>query len=215
MDNNRSSSNYWDQAAGNKTFTVSLDFPRFSSLTRPDMDILDFGCGYGRTLAELDSHGYKNLYGCDFSPAMLELAAAKTPRAALKLNRGSSIPFSDRTFDAVILLAVLTSICSNNEQLALIAEIRRVLRPDGIVYVGDFLINSDERNLARYKEYCGPLPYGVFTLPEGVTLRHHDPAWIDTLFKDFTPLLRLDTVHKTMNQHSSSGFLYAGRNISQ
>ncbi len=47
-------------------------------------------------------------------------------------------------------------------------EIQRVLRPHGSLYINDFLINHDQRNVDRYnvfKEIYGT--YGVFRLDEG------------------------------------------------
>ena len=38
---------------------------------------------------------------------------------------------------------------TGKKEAALLAEIRRVLRPHGILYVNDFLVNTDERNLLR------------------------------------------------------------------
>ena len=55
----------------------------------------------------------------------------------------------------MILFGVLTCIPSDKEQKSLISEIKRILKPEGIVYVNDFLINSDKRNVLRYEEAKG------------------------------------------------------------
>ena len=55
------------------------------------------------------------------------------------------------------------------------SEIRRVLRPGGILYVNDFLLFTDDRNKARYEKFNNKYgEYGVFELPEGAVCRHHD-----------------------------------------
>jgi 2-polyprenyl-3-methyl-5-hydroxy-6-metoxy-1,4-benzoquinol methylase len=62
---------YWDSVAGEKRFWHPL---RLMWLTRhidSKERILDFGCGYGRTLGELVRAGYKNVVGVDFSFRML------------------------------------------------------------------------------------------------------------------------------------------------
>ena len=39
-----------------------------------EINLLDIGCGSGLSGMELSSSGFKNIDGCDFSPAMLEKA---------------------------------------------------------------------------------------------------------------------------------------------
>jgi len=204
---------YWDSVAGAKEFTIPLpeqlitDFLPLTSL------ILDFGCGYGRSLIRLREMGYDRLAGCDISPKMIDLARSAVPDADLKVNDGVTIPFPDESCDGVLLLAVLTGIIADDDQLALMAEIRRVLRPGGRIVVGDFLLNRDDRNIARYQQYLPQFgTYGVFALPdEGAVLRHHNPAWLGTLFDIFEREMFYITVYHTMNGHQSDGFYFVGR----
>jgi len=84
------------------------------------------------------------------------------------------IPFPDGEFDSVLLIGVLTSNVEDDAQENLISEISRVLKGAGILYIADFLINQDERNLKRYQKYEDEYGiYGVFKLDEGLVLRHH------------------------------------------
>ncbi|MDD9150850.1 methyltransferase domain-containing protein [Sporolactobacillus sp. CQH2019] len=85
------------------------------------------------------------------------------------------LPFEDNSIDAVLLLAVLTCVYKDQEQDSILNEIKRVLKPNGIIYINDFLLNDDERILTRYKKYKDKYKtYGVFELPEGAILRHHN-----------------------------------------
>jgi len=203
---------YWDRVAGKKVFTIEFSCREFKHFVSADAAILDFGCGYGRTLEQLTQEGFLHLSGCDISPAMIALARDKVPSSELKVNEAGHIPFADNTFDAVLLVAVLTSVTGNDEQLQLMSEIRRVLKDGGILYVGDFLLNSDERNLLRYREGAELFgTYGIFSLPEGAVLRHHDPVWLDELFSGFEIILYRESDHVTMNGHRSRGFYYFGR----
>lgn len=112
----------------------------------------------------------------------------------------------------VILFAVLTSIIDNREQSSLINEINRVLKHDGIIYINDFLLNTDTRNRDRYKTFKDKYgTYGVFELPEGAILRHHDPLHIQNLVKLFHTIKFDRITFKTMNGHLSNGFIFMGR----
>ena len=51
---------------------------------------------------------------------------------------GATLPFADGQFDAVVLFAVLTCIADDAAQRDLIAELRRVLQPGGLLLVSDY-----------------------------------------------------------------------------
>ncbi|MDO0934212.1 hypothetical protein QQY66_21885 [Streptomyces sp. DG2A-72] len=51
---------YWDAAAATKTFTHPLHVPWLDGVDR-HAAILDYGCGYGRTMEALDEQGFTNL----------------------------------------------------------------------------------------------------------------------------------------------------------
>jgi len=203
---------YWDRVAGKKAFTIKFYPELLAGFLKPDSAILDVGCGYGRTLLELAANGYTSLYGTDISANMLELARQALPSAVFVRSCDLTIPFPDNHFDAVLLIAVLTSIIADADQAKLLAEIFRVLKPGGVIYAGDFLLNTDDRNLERYrlfenKYHC----YGVFELDEGAVLRHHDETYIRRLFSPFDTLAFKPVIHHTMNNHQSNGFIFTGQ----
>ncbi len=203
---------YWDSVSDAKEFTTPFQSNEFAKYLDLDSVILDVGCGYGRTLDELHRLGYRYLIGMDFSLGMIERGKQQTPYLDLRLKKDAQIDLPDSSVDAVILFAVLTCIKSDEEQKALISEISRVLKPEGILYVNDFIINSDERNQARYRcfeEKYGI--YGVFELPEGAVLRHHSEEWIEELLTDFLTLKYEHLIFTTMNGHTSNGFYFIGR----
>lgn len=165
---------YWDGVAYSKTFSHPIIFPEFSKYVSIDDHILDYGCGYGRSLKAMKDYGYNNLSGIDYSTEMINRAKSENPVAEYDTNDGYCIPFAAKSFNAVTLLAVLTCIPSSQDQKALFVELDRVLSDDGIIYISDFLLNNDERNKLRYSKYETKFQcYGAFELDEGVTLRHH------------------------------------------
>ncbi|WP_222851199.1 class I SAM-dependent methyltransferase [Phytoactinopolyspora mesophila] len=74
---------YWDAAAATKTFTHPLYMPWLNGVAR-DATILDYGCGYGRTMHALGREGFNNLTGVDTSPEMI--ARARTLNPALHFS---------------------------------------------------------------------------------------------------------------------------------
>jgi SAM-dependent methyltransferase len=203
---------YWDRVAHEKRFSHPLRLDWFGRYSNQQARILDYGCGYGRTLAELSQAGFQNLAGVDFSEAMLARMRAVVPRPESVRNDGHSLPFKDDCFDVVVLFAVLTGIPDGNKQRSLLAEIERVLRPAGLLYISDVLVNDDLRNRERYdrdaeKYKC----YGVFELAEGVVVRHHRKEWIKEITRTFQQLEYEPFNVTTMNGNASAAFQYLGR----
>lgn len=204
---------YWDRIAHEKCFSHPLRLDWLNQdLKNPQARILDYGCGYGRTLAELSRAGYRNVVGSDFSEAMLGRARREVPHSKLIRNDGAALPIKSESIDAVLLFAVLTCIPYDNDQRVLLNEVERVLHPGGLLYISDLLVNSDLRNRERYERDVKKFKcYGVFELPEGVVVRHHRKEWIDEVTGSFTQLEHEAFTVTTMNGNQSSAFQYLGR----
>ncbi|MCH5317108.1 MAG: class I SAM-dependent methyltransferase [Eubacterium sp.] len=203
---------YWDSVADKKNFTTTFDENEFGKYVDKGARLLDVGCGYGRTLNELYMAGYENLVGVDSSEKMLERGMREFPYLDFVKN-DTDLPFEDNSFDAVILFGVLTAIVDNDAQAAIIKEIFRVLKPNGIIYVNDFLVNGDISRVLKYlkcKKAFGV--YGVYRLSDGVVLRHHTEKYIAKLLSRFQKLEYVKLKFKTMNGGRSNGFYYIGRN---
>ncbi|MDQ2938751.1 MAG: class I SAM-dependent methyltransferase, partial [Acidobacteriota bacterium] len=98
---------YWDRVANEKRFSHPLRRDWLEQyLKDPGARILDYGCGYGRTLADLSQAGFQNLAGMDFSEAMLARCRSEVPSAILIRNDGRSLPIKHDSCDAVLLFAV-------------------------------------------------------------------------------------------------------------
>ena len=199
---------YWDKVAPHKSFTLRPDIHLLESLLGKEDFIVDYGCGYGRTLEELYHAGYRNTLGLDFSEGMIDRGRKTFPHLHLEKVESTHTILADDSVDMVLLFALLTCITEDLEQQKLMEEIRRMLKSGGFVYVMDFLLNDDERNRKRYaafvEKYC---TYGVFDLPEGVTLRHFAEKDVKQLMKDFKLVRYEKTQNKTMNGHVSNGFV--------
>ncbi|MBB3187516.1 class I SAM-dependent methyltransferase [Microbacter margulisiae] len=203
---------YWNKVSNDKEFTTRLDMSLIDKFVDKEALIVDYGCGYGRTLNELYLHGYRNLLGFDYASAMIQRGQREYPYLNLQTCQDNKIACEADSVSLVILFAVLTCIIDNDKQEELINEIIRVLKPGGMIYINDFLINSDDRNLERYRMYAGKYnTYGVFELPEGAVLRHHEESWITTLTEQFKKEHYQRITFQTMNGHTSNGFIFMGR----
>lgn len=208
-----SSRAYWDRVAHEKTFRheLRLDWMRAYGA---GTSVLDCGCGYGRLLAQLVDNGSAGAVGSDYSASMLARCGAEQPRLTRRLVQADSraLPFRDESFDAVLLFTLLTSMPRDCDQRDLLQEARRVLRPGGLIYISDLLLNEDARNAERYQEFAAEFgTFGVFRLPEGVTVRHHSEEWIRELTGGFVQLKYERFSVTTMNGNSSAAFQYLGR----
>ena len=203
---------YWNSVSATKNFTTPFQADEFASYVPADAQIADIGCGYGRTMAGLYERGYNNLVGFDISDGMIKRGKEMYPFLDLRVMEEGIIGLADDSVEAVILFAVLTCIPADADQNRLIKEIGRVLKPGGILYVNDFLLNNDARNTARYEKYHEQYGiYGIFKLPEGAVLRHHSEEHIRGLLRDFTQLRFEHLTFTTMNGNKSNGFYYIGR----
>lgn len=194
---------YWDAVADEKTFSHPLDPDWLAAAAAPGARVLDCGCGYGRTTAELVAAG-RRAVGVDPSAGMLARARRTSRWLPLVRAAPGTLPFRDAAFDAATLFAVLTCTPDDDAQTALVAELRRVIAPGGALYVSDMLLDAAPRSVTRYEAArAAGLPHGVFALDDGAVLRHHDPAWLDRLFARWTTLRRREFVATTMNGHES------------
>ncbi len=107
--------------------------------------LLDVGCGAGHLslrLARAVAPG--ELRGVDIEPSQIDLARAVTAaadcrNAAFQVADVEDLPFEDGSFDAVHLGGVLLHVSDTDRALA---EVKRVLRPGGLVACRDLMLGS-------------------------------------------------------------------------
>ena len=203
---------YWNSVAEEKNFTTPFQLSEFIKYVDQDKMVLDIGCGYGRTLNELYNEGYRNLVGIDYSKEMIMRGQRINPNIEYRIADAERLNIDDNSVDSVILLGVLTCTVSNSDQENLISEIKRILKPGGIIYVNDFLVNDDERNINRYNEFKDKYgAYGAFELPGGGAFRHQTEDWVKELLAIFEKKEYEVLTYKTMNGNISRGFYYIGQ----
>ena len=95
-------------------------------------DVLELGCGGGINMEFYDPARVTSFTGLDPSPELLAMsraaAQARGMDADIQGGVGEAMPFADARFDTVVTTFTL---CSVADQAAVLAEIRRVLKPGG------------------------------------------------------------------------------------
>jgi len=100
--------------------------------------ILDLGCGLGRHVIFFAKHGFE-VYGIDIAKEGLKilkkLLKEQNLKAELKIgNIFEKLPYDDNFFDAIVSVQVLQH-GKLSEIKRAIAEIERVLKPSGLIFV--------------------------------------------------------------------------------
>lgn len=152
-----------DEAAYQKKLEVTRGY------FRPDMEVLEIGCGTGST-AILHAPHVKHIQAIDISSKMIEIAQGKADAegiANITFQQSTVDEFSapDRSYDAVLALSILHLLEDRN---AAIAKIHGWLKPGGIfvsstVCLGDSMLRLIGL-IAPIGQFFGRLPLlKVFT----------------------------------------------------
>jgi len=94
--------------------------------------ILESGCGTGRWMAYFETLGNR-VVGLDDSPGPLGVARRHAPTMPLVRGNALASPFADESFDAVLSSYVAEHFDGGPEPL--LRELRRVLKPGGLLFV--------------------------------------------------------------------------------
>jgi ubiquinone/menaquinone biosynthesis C-methylase UbiE len=133
--------------------------------------VLDFGCGWGNLAISL-ARNFETVFAMDIVPERAAIAGIRARELgfgnviAIAGGNTPHLPFPDDQLDAVVLNGVLEWVpCSfphiadpRQAQLAVLREIRRVLKPAGQLYIGIenrtgyryFLGRPDEHSTLKY-----------------------------------------------------------------
>ena len=118
--------------------------------------VLDLGCGNGR-LYELFKEKTIDYYGVDFSEKLIEIARKRYPQFEFQVADALNLPFSANFFDKVFNIAVLHNIPSKELRLKCLKEIKRVLKPEGLLILTVW-------NLGSFRKFIIFLKYIVLKI---------------------------------------------------
>ena len=107
------------------------DLPEIISEHIHGINVLDFGCGTGRSTRFLKNIGF-NTTGVDISEDMLKQARSKDPSGDYhKVNDGDLSRFNDDTFDLALSAFTFDNVPSKKKKTENLLELGRLLKPDG------------------------------------------------------------------------------------
>jgi SAM-dependent methyltransferase len=122
----------------------STDLDVLYRLAQPaGKDVVDIGCGGGGLVRELAAAGARAT-GVEISPEQVAPALAADPDGVGRylVGRAERLPLPDASMDVAIFMRALHHVPPGELKPAL-REARRVLRPDGLVYVAEPLAEGD------------------------------------------------------------------------
>ncbi len=111
---------------------LSNDIIALKSYAKDGDKILDVGCGNGR-LTELFKDMKIKYTGVDNSNELIKIAKKRYPKSDFRLTNPLKFDFPDNSFDKIFCLSVFHHIPSTEFRVEYLKEIRRVLKPKGLL----------------------------------------------------------------------------------
>lgn len=162
-------SKFWDKTADKYARMPITDEAAYQhklaatrALLRPEMEVLEFGCGTGST-AILHAPHVQQITAIDLSERMLEIAQGKAAAAGVDNIRFQRATIDDyeaaeRSFDMVLGLSILHLVADRD---AVIKKVHRLLKPGGH-FISSTACLGDTMGFFKY---IGPIGKALGFLP--------------------------------------------------
>lgn len=126
---------------------------------QPGWTVLDAGCGNGAFTLSFAQH-CAQVHAIDVQPAMIDALQVRLAQAGIhntiaQVAPATHLPFASESFDGVLMISVLPML---HDRASALAEAWRVLKPDGVLVVGEELLEPEfahEAEVRRWIESAG------------------------------------------------------------
>ncbi|HTU99454.1 MAG TPA: class I SAM-dependent methyltransferase [Luteitalea sp.] len=127
---------------------------------RPELRLLDFGCGNASLLKRLQARGFTSLHGFDFDPKARDAARAQ---GLVIFDQVEQVFAQGNTFDLIVLNHVIEHL---DDPVGTLSQLMGTLAPGGRVYLRTPNTGSFLRRLfgSRWRGYETPRHLGLFNL---------------------------------------------------
>ncbi len=119
--------------------------------------LLDLGCGGGWITNSLIPHA-KDVFGCDISIAMLNVAQKLMPKQKFICGEIGKLPFKSEQFDKILCYFVFINLTNDEYLRQAILEMMRVIKKGGRVVIGQLPDKAGSKDYdqakEKYLEYC-------------------------------------------------------------
>lgn len=167
------SSKFWDKVAVKYSKQPISDeasyqkkLEKSQSYFRPDMELLEFGCGTGST-AIIHAPHVKHIRAIDISPKMIEIAKSKAEAAGVRnvdfeVATIEDLDAPDESFDTILGLSIMHLV---QDKQAVLDKVMRLLKPGGL-FISSTVCISDISSLMRYviplMQFFGMAPFVAY-----------------------------------------------------
>ncbi len=166
-----------DEAAYRKKLEVTRSY------FRPEMEVLEFGCGTGSTAITHAPH-VKRIEAIDVSSKMIEIAqgrasAANVGNVTFRRSSIDELSVPGQTYDAVLGLSIL-HLLDNKEEV--IGKVHEMLKPGGIFVTSTVCLGD---SIMRYLEFLVPMGrfFGLLPLVRAITAEELEASLTDAGFE--------------------------------
>lgn len=139
-----------------KDFSVSRsyvwsDLQKFFNYIKDNDKVLDLGCGNGRLLDSLEKKNI-NYVGVDNNYNLLRQARRKFPEYYFEVQDMLDLNFIERSFDAVLCVAVLNHLPSSQIQLQVLKNLKKFMKPDAYLLMSNWNLYNvkNKKNIENF-----------------------------------------------------------------
>lgn len=150
--------NYYSKELGKRHQWYDMVMYDLRASVRSNDKVLEVGCGESGALRSLVREkliGEKNIYGIDQSNKATEELKRILPQAHIEPGDIYRLPFKDAYFDIVLMMEVIEHL---QDPAIALKEIKRVLKPGGLLYISFPNFSIFPWNVIRFISDSAKLP---------------------------------------------------------